>query len=347
MKDFTKCAVSFALLFLFAITTNAQNNPVVSYEFNPDFSPKDSSYYTYNAQNKLTEKSTVAYNANTRKWSNATKETHLVDGQGNTISSLTLKWENNMWVESFKITNTISNNQLTTSLSETKTPSGWVKFQENEYMYTQGGGIDSIYTYKFDNAGLKEKSSRTKYRYATNGVLAEKETERWKSSSETWDVTAKWVYLYDFKERIIKEEEDNFIGGKWFHIHHFKYTYDSDDKLRIKEHRNSATNSSISSEGYKYAGEETFLSVNSINKPETSKVYPNPFSDYATLIWDYEGTYSISITDITGRVVQTFESLNTKEIRINGTELKQGIYFYTLQNTNTSHRAIGKFILTK
>ena len=346
MRFFTKCTLSLALLLLVAFTSNAQNNPIESYRFNPDFTPRDSSYYTYNGQGKLTEKHTVSYNANTTTWSNSSKETYLIDGQGNVLSKLTLTWKNNAWEESFKTTNTYSNNKLTVAVIETKTSAGWVKLNQLEYSYTQDGKTDSINSYKFDNAGLKENSTRTKYIYATSGKIAERVIERWKASSSTWDVTAKWVYLYDFSDRLIKEEEDNFIGGQWFHIHHFKYNYSSDDKLRIKEHINSATSQPIDNEGYKYEGEDAFLPVNTVVKENSVKLYPNPFSHTATLSWDAKGTYTVTVKDMSGKVLQNIETVTDNKVRIDGTHFKQGVYFYTLKNVDNGKQTIGRFVIT-
>jgi hypothetical protein len=346
MKHFTK-SLGATLLTLFTSAAIAQNNPIESYRFNPDFTPKDSSYYTYTSQDKLKEKTTVAYDANAQTWANSSKETYLLDGQGIVLSKLTFTWENNAWAESLKTTNTHTNNKLMVSITENKTSNGWEKLQQLEYTYTQDGKIDSLYTYKFDDVGLKEKSTRTKYHYTTGGALAERVIERWISSSSTWDVRAKWVYLYDFNDRLLKEEEDNFIGGQWHHIHHYKYNYSNDDKLRIKEHKNSASGQAIESEGFKYVGETTYLSVKAVANNVTVKAYPNPSSSNVVLSWDAEGMYSVTITDISGKVVQSLEKTTNNKVNIDGTALKQGVYFYTLKNTETSSQTIGRFMITR
>lgn len=346
MRHFTR-SLGAALLTLFAGAAIAQNNPIESYRFNPDFTPKDSSYYTYNSRDELKEKTTVAYNTTSKTWANSSKETRLIDGQGNILSSLILKWENNMWVESFKTTNTYNNNKLTMALTESKTSNGWEKLQQLEYTYSQNGEIDSLFTYKFDGAGLKEKGSRTKYNYTTDGKLADRVIERWSSSSSTWDVKVKWVYLYDFDDKLFKLEEDNFIAGQWHHIHHFKYNYSNDDKLRIVQHNNSASGANLDNEGFKYAGESTYLSIGEITNTVTVKAYPNPSSSNVVLSWDLEGEYAVTITDMSGKAIQSITNITENKVSIDGTSLKNGVYFYTLKNTENGYQTIGKFLITK
>lgn len=63
-------------------------------------------------------------------------------------------------------------------------------------------------------------------------------------------------------------------------------------------------------------------------------VYPNPFEDQLT-IKNYLNTnhFDVSITDITGKVIETF-SYNSKEMNVNTSSLKQGIYFVKITENN-------------
>jgi len=80
--------------------------------------------------------------------------------------------------------------------------------------------------------------------------------------------------------------------------------------------------------------------------PETTQLYPNPFSDNATLKLNVQNGFigaSMSITDAVGRIV--------KQIPINGPEttvlrdgMQPGLYFYNVQN-NGLKIATGKLVI--
>lgn len=346
MKNFTKCFSAFVLMLFTGIAT-AQNNPIVSYNqvySNGKYVPNDSSYYTYNGQGKLTEQITVLYSNNT--WDKSSRSTSIIDGQGKTLSTLLLRWENNAWAEYYKYSYTYNSNSLVEAiLIEKKENGSWTKLSLAEYIYLPNNEADSVYNYSFNSIGNKTTSSRTKYNYGTSNELADRTTERWDASTSTWKLTAKWTYSYDFDGTLVKEEEDNYLGGGWVHIHHYKYTYDSDDKLRIKQHVNSATGEPIEKEGYKYAGEANFLSVQAPSATSAVNAYPNPANTGITISWEANAPHNVKITDMAGRVVENERNITTNTISFNCSALKQGFYVYTVENTDNGELHTGKLLI--
>lgn len=76
------------------------------------------------------------------------------------------------------------------------------------------------------------------------------------------------------------------------------------------------------------------LAVSDVNKIDAS-VYPNPFKDVLK-ISDIKGVKSISISDVSGRLVKTVKA--TSEIRV--TELKTGLYIVNLHMEDGSVKSI-------
>ncbi|MPT30409.1 MAG: T9SS type A sorting domain-containing protein [Chryseobacterium sp.] len=79
------------------------------------------------------------------------------------------------------------------------------------------------------------------------------------------------------------------------------------------------------------------LAVSNI-KGNKTLVYPNPFSDQVTIAYDLKSNSDITVMiyDVNGRIVKNIKKSNEKsgqkELMIPTTDLKSGIYFYTLKN---------------
>ena len=76
-------------------------------------------------------------------------------------------------------------------------------------------------------------------------------------------------------------------------------------------------------------------------KKDPLKVYPNPFSDVIT-ISDIEKVKSVSVTDISGRMIRTVDNVSSE---INLSELKTGLYILNVQykdGTKSAHKIIKK-----
>jgi len=62
-------------------------------------------------------------------------------------------------------------------------------------------------------------------------------------------------------------------------------------------------------------------------------VYPNPFTDYTTiLLSDDVQTQRIELIDIHGRLVRTIDNVNSNSITIHRKDLPSGIYFFRIHS---------------
>ncbi len=81
------------------------------------------------------------------------------------------------------------------------------------------------------------------------------------------------------------------------------------------------------------------------NNYQKVQLYPNPFSDYATIEFENNNEiYSISIFNVLGEEVQILSNITSNKITINRKNLANGVYFYQLYSNNKI-RSIGKFII--
>lgn len=341
-KNFTKILFATLLAF-FANLAIAQNNPILSYKYHHDFTPIDSTYYTYNTQGGLTEKLIVTYSFNTKKWENSSREVFTLNTNGKVTTELLFKWENNMWEQDFRKTNTFTNNQLVASLTEDFKNNNWNKLLEQEYRYRQDGKVDTIY-YSIFNNGTKRLRAREKYNYNFNGNIEEKLQENL-SGTSVWVATERITYSYTPNGNLIRTEKSISLAGSWNNFDNFNYTYDTNDLLRIKEHTNSSANQPVSKEVYLYQGETNFLSVRDVSNTLNTKVYPNPTNDRINFSWENEGSYSITITNIVGNQVYNATMQGNSTIIIIS-DLKQGIYFYHTENLINRQKSTGKFIVS-
>ena len=65
------------------------------------------------------------------------------------------------------------------------------------------------------------------------------------------------------------------------------------------------------------------------------KLYPNPTNDYSVLAFNDNATsHNVSIVDIAGKVVRTYSNYELATLKIERNELKAGIYFVNVVNSN-------------
>lgn len=91
---------------------------------------------------------------------------------------------------------------------------------------------------------------------------------------------------------------------------------------------------------YEYSGSPNFV-----------KVFPNPFTDSATLLieasFKESNSYNLVLYDETGKSLRTIHAIKQKETIINRGDLKSGIYFYSLfvEGDSNSKTGSGKLII--
>jgi len=91
----------------------------------------------------------------------------------------------------------------------------------------------------------------------------------------------------------------------------------------------------------------TVVSVESQNiLNNNTKLFPNPFSQQATLTFNNSKklNHSLTLTTLTGQIVKTINNITTEEVTIEKGQLSNGIYFYQLWQ-NDQRIATGKLII--
>ncbi len=80
--------------------------------------------------------------------------------------------------------------------------------------------------------------------------------------------------------------------------------------------------------------------------PDGINAYPNPMTDHATLEFDNAGheSHVLILYDTQGRLAKAIINITTDKVRINGTDLSAGLYFYQLC-TKRRIRATGKLVI--
>ena len=87
--------------------------------------------------------------------------------------------------------------------------------------------------------------------------------------------------------------------------------------------------------------ELTSTTLDIIDYPNDNiRIYPNPNSEYIT-IDGYSNLLSISIYDVTGKIINRFDEPNNESVSINTSEFLDGTYFISiLTNTGITTKKI-------
>ena len=78
------------------------------------------------------------------------------------------------------------------------------------------------------------------------------------------------------------------------------------------------------------------VGVDEKNKQTNYKIYPNPFTNSAIIKFNYSDSqdYILQIINQSGQIIQTLKNITSGEIEIKKGDMKNGVYFYRLQNSN-------------
>lgn len=80
-----------------------------------------------------------------------------------------------------------------------------------------------------------------------------------------------------------------------------------------------------------------FIPGTSVNEvlANNVKLYPNPTNDYTVLAFNNNATsHNVAILDLAGKVVRTYNNYELSTLKIERNELKAGIYFVNITNSN-------------
>jgi hypothetical protein len=73
-------------------------------------------------------------------------------------------------------------------------------------------------------------------------------------------------------------------------------------------------------------------------------IYPNPTQDFVNINFENESEYQINVTDLSGKIIYTFEENNQLEQRINLQNLKAGVYLLVIKDVNFKKYKIFKIV---
>ena len=73
-------------------------------------------------------------------------------------------------------------------------------------------------------------------------------------------------------------------------------------------------------------------------------IYPNPTQDFVNINFENESEYQINVTDLSGKIIYTFEENNQLEQRINLQNLKVGVYLLVIKDIKFKKYKIFKIV---
>ncbi len=75
--------------------------------------------------------------------------------------------------------------------------------------------------------------------------------------------------------------------------------------------------------------------INSVNDKEKTEIYPNPFNEFATVIFPNPNLYSFTFRmyNCSGNLIKIIPDINSNSFQIYRGNLKAGIYYFSLYNS--------------
>lgn len=123
------------------------------------------------------------------------------------------------------------------------------------------------------------------------------------------------------------------------------YTYDNLNRLTKAEYS--------SGKGIQYSYDElgnrtqevkmSNLAVENIDSKSKIQLFPNPFLDEMTIISNGKSIKELTLFDVSGKQINRYENLNTKEYKLNAKNIPSGIYIVSIRTEeNTENYKIIK-----
>ncbi len=191
-----------------------------------------------------------------------------------------------------------------------------------EYLYTSPG--DSIKNY-----------IRNTYETSNNGatyVLTDRYT------LEELEITG---MEYNFDGIIFfantKQEELNTINNTLETISQSKYAANYiDNKLQNVVLQESFSNSEPLENNTRFVFAETIVGINKNTKINGIAIYPNPANTEINITSNSKSDFNIIISDITGKIVLSFENNTAESVKIPVENLPKGAYFVKITSTDVN-----------
>ncbi len=302
-----------------------------------DNSSKDN--YTYDVNNNMLTEVYQYWDNGTMAWVNSSKYLYSYDVNNYMTTYIYQYWDNGTmsWVNSSKETYTYDvNNDMTASVYQY-----W-----NTGTNSWDNSSQSIITYDGDHhmlvdirqsyvLGVWENDEKVTYAY-TGDDLISVTGQQWNNIGSVWENTDKYIFAYDGDHNRISQITQNWntVTNAWDNDSRQQMTYNNYHQYTsvwtdqwnsgIWEVTTSDTKFNVYYEEYNVA------SVANTNAANDFKVYPVPAQNFVRVekTWAQPQDFTVSITDMQGRLVRTFsEKATTNYTRsIDVNQLASGNY---------------------
>ncbi len=257
--------------------------------------------YSYNSDNKITEKLSFSWNTSSSSWDHESYRTSYTYNANKQLTvELFEQWQtgSSSWISGSKTVYTydgFGNNSAITDLIWNTTSNQWDNFITSDYTYNSKKQITQIISQSWTNNAWKNTSRRT-YTFNTNDDLIERLTEKWTGSA--WANNGKNTWDFD-------ANHDNIATDNYSIWSVDKYTL-HDRQEYICTHLSG-------------------LAFN--NNPQKGiSIYPNP-ANGNTLNMNTDVACEYSMVDINGQIISTGKlQTGTNSINISSID-KSGLYF--------------------
>ncbi len=310
----------------------------------------------FNPDNKVTELLYKRWHNGTSGWKNTERYIYTYDNTGKMHSSKFEQWYSEQWTNSINsVLNYDNNNNIVQMNSVTYTI---------DFIYDQDNKLVMIEDRTRNQSTGWTNNERKKYKY-TGDQVAEYILEKWTNNS--WTNISKSTYSYDTNDNLVLSTDYTWSGAGWQQTRQEEFVYDSNDNMlqniekvwdassssfinAKKEERiynsynlpTSITTYTWQSQGWAHANGDMTVryyyevyfptSTGNIVATEEMQVYPVPASDvlYVAFRPQVPGEFTVSLTDMAGRVVYTVNSGYT-------TDFKQAV---PVQSLSAGHYAL-------
>ena len=267
--------------------------------------------YEYDAAGNCTQ--SITREPNGSSWDNVDRTIITYDANHHGLTYLFDEWVSGAWEQSGRATMTYnSNGDILTLLTEDYNSSVWENSYRETFSYSGNKKTECLQE-SFDG-GVWNKSAKTKYNYATSGLLENIIVQWWDDPNTAWLNGSKAVIGYNSQNLIsfIYNEQWN-LGDYWE-----KTTSSSQYRFFYET----------------YEGENTGLA--NFDKNVKVNIYPNPASTILNIAIDSKIPQSSTMTvyDITGRIcmLHNLEKAEHVKIQIDISKLPTGSYYLKIAN---------------
>jgi hypothetical protein len=289
--------------------------------------------FSYDSHNNPDEYTSEAWSGGVIV-STATQRVLYVYDPNNNPTTITYQdWSGSTWENSFKISYTYdANNNPITEIFENWIGSAWSLYGRQTSNYNVANKRTSSLMETWDGTAYVNNGQRA-YTYDANGNMTIDYFQTW--TGTTWENNSNTIFSYDASNNLITETFQGWTGGVW--VNAYMSTYSGFDSYgnasnMIGEWWNGSAWKNYTSADLFYncftGIENNLITANDIS------VFPNPFSDQATLISDSDlNGMLMQVCDLQGRVIRT-ERIESNNVKIERTNLKSGVYLLKLISEN-------------